>query len=486
VAKSVLILGGGFGGVEAAIFLRKQGLDVTLVSNRPYLFMYPTSIWVATGETAFEDVCVDLAGLARVHGFRFLEGTVEAIDGAHRRVTVDGATHSADYVIVAIGGAKMRPKGVERTYTPCGDPSGSVALQKALSALIEHGSGRIAIGFGGNPNVDTLLRRRGLRAAFTLTFFAPMAVPGQRMGTRAVQIVEKLFARQGIASRYGKKIVEFDERGVVLEGGGRIDADLTVFIPAGDGHPVVRASDLPRNEAGFVRIDGCCEVVGRDGVYAVGDAAALEGPEWRAKQGHIAEVMARTAASNIAHKEAAPRSAPGGRPLDEEGLGGLLQGDQAQAVSEASRLVRPRSTVDGRRTDTARTAWLTGKAGQVCRSGLDPVPTRNPESPVAVADLGRRLITFAASMLALFVALLAAPRSSIRSRLELEAEILALRHQLAVLQDQAPERPRLPSAHQLVAAEESDSASSRQDRHASCGVREAGGGFDHDGRTQRQ
>jgi hypothetical protein len=43
-----------------------------------------------------------------------------------------------------------------------------------------------------------------------------------------------------------------------------------------------------------------------------------------------------------------------------------------------------------------------------------------------------------------------------------------------------------PSAHQLVAAEESDSDSSRQNRHASCGVREAGGGFDDDGRTRRQ
>ena len=71
------------------------------------------------------------------------------------------------------------------------------------------------------------------------------------------------------------------------------------------------------------------------------------------------------------------------------------------------------------------------------------VPTRNPQPLAAVADLGRRLIPFPASRLALFVALLAALRSSIRPRLELEAEILALRHQLAVLQRQAPMRPRL-------------------------------------------
>ena len=49
-------------------------------------------------------------------------------------------------------------------------------------------------------------------------------------------------------------------------------------------------------------------------------------------------------------------------------------------------------------------------------------------------------------MPALLVALFAALRSTIRSRLELEAEIFALRHQLAVLQRQAPRRPRLGRA----------------------------------------
>jgi transposase InsO family protein len=53
-------------------------------------------------------------------------------------------------------------------------------------------------------------------------------------------------------------------------------------------------------------------------------------------------------------------------------------------------------------------------------------------------------------MTALFVAVLAAFRASVRSRLELEAEILALRHQLAVLQRQAPKRPRLGRADRLL------------------------------------
>src|SRR5947209_5474820 len=62
---------------------------------------------------------------------------------------------------------------------------------------------------------------------------------------------------------------------------------------------------------------------------------------------------------------------------------------------------------------------------------------------VAVVVAGQRLIPFSGRMTALFVALLASLRATIRSRLELAAEILALRHQLAVLQRTTPTRPRL-------------------------------------------
>jgi sulfide:quinone oxidoreductase len=258
---------------------------------------------------------MDLGALARKHGFKFVEGAVEAISGARRAVTVKGEELSADYLVLALGGGKVKPKGVEHTFTICAEPSATERLRDALKALAARGSGRIAMGFGGNPNdpsavrggpafelmfnVDHWLRGLGLRERFELTFFAPMAVPGQRMGEKAVAAVGEYFGKLGIGQRYGKKITGFEPDGVTFEDGSKLQSDLTMFIAATDGHPVVKASDLPKNAAGFVTIDGECAVPGFPGVYAVGDTAALEGPEWRAKQGHLAEVMARVAAANI-------------------------------------------------------------------------------------------------------------------------------------------------------------------------------------------
>jgi len=317
VGKTALVIGGGFAGLEAAIRLSKTDLDVTLVSDRPFLWMYPTSIWVATGEVAPEDACLDLGSVARRHGFKFREGRVESVRGAARAVRIDGEEVRADYVLIGIGGGRMAAEGIEHTHTISGAPGSTEAFRDALEALLDKRSGRIAMGFGGNPkdpsavrggpgfelmfNVDTMLRRRGVRDNFELTFFAPMPSPGARMGKKAVEAVEQMFRKLGIQTRYGQKITGFAQGGAVLfEDGSRLESDLTMFIPAVDGHPIIKASDLPRNDAGFVEIDETCAVKGVDGIYAIGDAAAIDGPPWRAKQGHLAEVMARVAASNIA------------------------------------------------------------------------------------------------------------------------------------------------------------------------------------------
>ncbi|MEJ2437907.1 MAG: hypothetical protein P8Y35_08065 [Sulfurovaceae bacterium] len=86
----------------------------------------------------------------------------------------------------------------------------------------------------------------------------------------------------------------------MFEDGEKLVSDLTMFISAGKGHNILESSKLPLSEAGYVVTNEYNEVEGFEGIYAIGDSAMLLGEnDWKAKQGHVAEVMARNVAHNI-------------------------------------------------------------------------------------------------------------------------------------------------------------------------------------------
>jgi sulfide:quinone oxidoreductase len=316
----VLVLGGGFAGVESAIFLREQNLDVTLVSDRDYFYIYPTSIWIPTGDATTEDVSVPLSDLAFKHGFEVIVDEVTKFEAKDKKVTLKSGRVLDEYefIVVALGQDKIYIDGMEHTLSICGKPQEAVELHERLMKLVEKGSGKIAMGFGGNPkdssavrggpafevlfNVHNFLKKKGLRDKFELTFFAPMAKPGQKMGEKALVMMDKMFGMTNINKKVGSKIVSFDEDGINFEDGEKIESDLTMFISAGTGHKILRESGMPLSDAGFVETNYYNEVEGFNGIYVIGDSAALMGPDWRAKQGHVAEVMAKNVAYNIFQK----------------------------------------------------------------------------------------------------------------------------------------------------------------------------------------
>jgi sulfide:quinone oxidoreductase len=318
--KQVLILGGGFAGIQTAIELQKSGpFKVTLVSDRDYLYLYPISIWVPVRYTEFENVKLPLAKIQKKYPFEIIIDSVKEIHASKHQVVCENQTLNYDYLVVAFGADKMKYKGIENTLSICGKPEVSLAIRDGIDSLIQKGNGKIAVGFGGNPkdksavrggpgfelmfNIHNLLKKKKIRQNFDLTFFAPMEEPGARMGKGALPMLNKLFSRYRIESRFGKKITGFEAGSVVFENETKLEADLILFIPASAGHSVLQSSDLPLSEAGFIQIDNYCQVRGLPGVYAIGDIAAIEGPEWIARQGHIAELMGRNTAYNILEAE---------------------------------------------------------------------------------------------------------------------------------------------------------------------------------------
>ena len=318
--KKIVILGGGFAGIQAAIELQKsRKFKVTVISDRDFLYIYPISIWVPVHAAEFEDVKVPLANIQKKYAFDVIIQPVTEIHAKDHFVLCNSQVINYDYLIVAFGADKMKHKGIENTLSICGKPQIALSIRAGIDHLVEQGSGKIAVGFGGNPkdlsavrggpafelifNIHHMLVKKKMRHNFDLTFFAPMAEPGAKMGRNSFAMLNKMMDRYKIEKRFGKKIMEFVNKSVVFEDESSLNADLILFIPASAGNSVLQASDLPLTDAGFIKIDDHCKVQGINDVYAIGDIAALEGPEWVAKQGHIAELMGRNAAYNIIETE---------------------------------------------------------------------------------------------------------------------------------------------------------------------------------------
>jgi len=324
MSKKILILGGGFAGIEAAIYLRKENFEVDLVSDRDYMYIFPTSIWIPIRGTEFSDVCIPLKDLSATHGFNWIKDEVKEIHSKENRVVCSNNEYNDyDYLIVAIGSGKIKHKNIQNTLSICGKPEESLQIRDKIDELIKKGSGVVSMGFGSNPddtsairggpafevlfNLHNRLKKLGIRDKFTLNFFAPMQKPGAKMGDKALVMMEEYYKKLDINKYIGKEIIDFTKDAIIFEDNSTLKSDLIMFIAAGSGNDLITYnSDLPLSKTNFININDYCELKGDNvasNVYAIGDCAQLEGPKWKAKQGHVAEVMARNVAYNITQKE---------------------------------------------------------------------------------------------------------------------------------------------------------------------------------------
>lgn len=101
----VVIVGGGFGGVRAALSLaNKRGIEVKLISNQGYFEYHAALYRSATGRSPLE-VAIPLRDFfAYAKNVEVLEDTIADIDKDNRKVTGEsGSKYAYDALILALG-----------------------------------------------------------------------------------------------------------------------------------------------------------------------------------------------------------------------------------------------------------------------------------------------------------------------------------------------------------------------------------------------
>ncbi len=313
--SGITIIGSSFGAVSAVRALRRrdQSVPITVLAPRPEMTYFASLIWVPVGLRRGEDLRIDLGDFYRRHKVRFVAGRARALENGTRRVLCeDGQTLDNDGLIIASGGRFIKKlPGIEHALTICEGIEAAETIHARLQSLQ---GGTLAFGFAGNPNeptavrggpmfelmfgIETWLRRTRQRDNFRLLFFSPAARPGERLGARAVDGLLAQMHKRGIETHLGHKLLKFEADAVHTEGG-RIPANLILFMPGMTGPAWVQDSALPLSPGGFVLADAQLRVPGCAHTYVVGDAGSHSGPDWMPKQAHMADLQGAAAAGNL-------------------------------------------------------------------------------------------------------------------------------------------------------------------------------------------
>jgi sulfide:quinone oxidoreductase len=313
-APRIVILGAGFAALTAVRELRKRSPEarLTLVAPKAEFVYLPSLIWIPSGLRKGSDLILPLDRFLKDHRVEFVAGRVSGLRDGGRTVLTDAGEVHNDALIIATGARFIKKlPGIEHALTLCEGVASAEAIRDRVNAMQ---GGRIALGFGGNPNepsamrggpmfellfgLDTLLRRQGKRDRIELTFFNAATEPGKRLGEKAVTGLLQEMARRRIDTHLGHKPLSFSEKGVDTEGG-HINADLILFMPGLTGPAWAPEAGLKLSPGGFFQADEFCRVEGADKVFVAGDAGSFPGPDWMPKQAHMADLQARAAAENL-------------------------------------------------------------------------------------------------------------------------------------------------------------------------------------------
>ena len=102
--KKVVIIGGGFSGIEVAKkLIKNRNISVTLITKNPFFEYYPALYKLVTGALAIE-VCVPYSNIFSKKNITVIEGQYQSYDKDKKEVYIyDGQKFDYDYLVLAMG-----------------------------------------------------------------------------------------------------------------------------------------------------------------------------------------------------------------------------------------------------------------------------------------------------------------------------------------------------------------------------------------------
>jgi NADH:ubiquinone reductase (H+-translocating) len=324
----VVIVGAGFGGLNAVLALKHAPVDILLIDRRNYHLFQPLLYQVATAGLSPAQIAMPIRHiLARQQNVTVLMDKVTGVDVDAKQVMTARRQVQFDYLVLATGARHAYFGNAEwEAYAP-----GLKKIDEATDIRR-----RILLAFERAENTDDEEERRrlltfavigggptGVELAGAIAELARKAIvrdfrnidPASarilliEAGARILPSfpadlsasAERQLARLGVTVMTGKAVTACDAEGVTLDGNARI-AGATILWAAGVmASPAAQWLKVPADRAGRVRIDATLHLPNRPDVFVLGDTASVTDATGRLVPGvaPAAKQMGRHVAKSI-------------------------------------------------------------------------------------------------------------------------------------------------------------------------------------------
>lgn len=323
--KKVLVLGGNFGGLTAALAVHHElggDVDVTVVSKDDHFLFNPSLIWLPFGKRERADITFPIGPVLADHGVELVHEAATSLDPVARRVvTESGKVLDYDYVVIATGyrnkddvAPGFKENAVTITTLPEAERAGA-AWRRFLDdpgdvvVAASQGAGCFGAAYEFLFNTAHQLKKAGLDKQVKLTyvtsepFLGHFGIGGLPHGE---QLLGMFLRKQGIDAKISVGIDTVEDGALMLADGSQVPFSYAMVVPPFVGQDFLKQADALADDKGFIAVRDTYQTDKYDDVYAVGVAAAVAVP-WQTptpvgipKTGFPTEVMAHVAASNIA------------------------------------------------------------------------------------------------------------------------------------------------------------------------------------------
>lgn len=274
----VIVVGGGYGGVLAALRIRhalRGRVDVVLVDPRPHLVeRVRLHEHVARGRT----ITHDYARLLRGSGVRFVQGWASDVDLAAATLRVGAHTLPFDRLLLTVGSgtAPARVPGV-REHAWALEPEPGERLRERVRELAARG-GRVLVVGGGLTGIELAVELAEAHRSLAVTL-ATRGELGEMVSDEGRGYLRAALARHGVALHEHVALAELEAGCAQLLDGRTLAFDLCVWTGGMTASPLPRTIGLQVDARGSALVDACLRAHGHAHVFVAGDAASLPLPE---------------------------------------------------------------------------------------------------------------------------------------------------------------------------------------------------------------